>query len=70
MKIGDDLDRAVQFNMALGPAAELIRLSGDEAEKIRPRLEHEISEVLAEFQGEGGIVAPASVWIISARVPA
>jgi SAM-dependent methyltransferase len=70
LKIGDDLDRAVAFNMALGPAAELIRLNGDDAEAIRPKLEREIREVLSEFDGEGGVSAPASVWIINARVPA
>jgi SAM-dependent methyltransferase len=69
LKIGDDLDRAVAFNMALGPAAELIRLNGEDAEVIRPKLEREIREVLAEFDGEGGVSAPASVWIISATVP-
>jgi hypothetical protein len=70
MKIGNDLDNAVEFNMALGPAAELIRLSGDEAEKIRPKLEREIREVLADFQGEDGVRGPASTWIITASVPA
>jgi hypothetical protein len=69
LKIGDDLERAVAFNMALGPAAELIRLSGDEAEKIRPKLEREIGEVLADFKGEAGISAPASTWIVTATVP-
>jgi SAM-dependent methyltransferase len=69
LKIGDDLDRAVEFNMALGPAAELIRLSGDDAEKIRPKLEREISEALADFRGENGISAPASTWIVTAAVP-
>ena len=69
LKIGDDLDRAVAFNMALGPAAELIRLNGKDADEIRPKLEREIREVLAEFDGEGGVSAPASVWIISATVP-
>ncbi|MFL5907735.1 MAG: class I SAM-dependent methyltransferase [Solirubrobacterales bacterium] len=70
MKIGDDLDRAVAFNMAIGPAAELIRLSGEDAERIRPKLEREIGDVLADFQGDDGVSAPASTWIISARVPA
>jgi ubiquinone/menaquinone biosynthesis C-methylase UbiE len=69
MKIGDDLDRAVAFNMALGPAAELIRLSGENAEKIRPKLEREIGEVLEDLQTANGIMAPASTWIITARVP-
>jgi SAM-dependent methyltransferase len=69
MKIGEDLDNAVAFNMALGPAAELIRLCGDEAEKIRPKLEREIREVLTDFQGDDGVRAPASTWIIGATVP-
>jgi SAM-dependent methyltransferase len=69
LRIGDDLDRAVAFNMALGPAAELIRLNGENADKIRPKLEREIRETLSEFDGEDGVSAPASVWIISARVP-
>jgi SAM-dependent methyltransferase len=67
MKIGNDLDHAVEFNMALGPAAEVIRLVGDEAEQIRPRLEAEIREALADFdQGANGVIAPTSTWIITA----
>jgi SAM-dependent methyltransferase len=69
MKIGYDLDNAVEFNMAIGPAAELIRLCGDEAEKIRPKLEREIRDVLADFQGEDGVRGPASTWIVTATVP-
>jgi hypothetical protein len=34
LKLGDDLDHAVAVNMSLGPAAELIRLAAEEAEKI------------------------------------
>jgi SAM-dependent methyltransferase len=71
MRIGDDLDHAVAFNMALGPAAELIRLSGDEAERIRPRLEREIREAITDFQtGPDGVEAMASTWIITAQAPA
>jgi len=66
MKIGNDLDHAVAFNMALGPAAEIIRLAGKEAEKVRPKLEREIRDVLVDFDGNGDVRAPASTWIISA----
>jgi hypothetical protein len=70
IKIGSDLDHAVAFNMALGPAAELIRLDKDQAEKIRPKLEREIREVLADYQQpDGEIIAPASTWIVRATVP-
>ncbi|MDX6606065.1 MAG: hypothetical protein QOD14_605 [Solirubrobacterales bacterium] len=69
IKLGNDLDHAVRFNMALGPAAEIIRLTGDEAEKIRPKLEAEIREVLVDYEGTDEVSAPASTWIISATVP-
>jgi len=69
IKLGEDLDEAVAFNMALGPAAELIRLAASDAAKIRPQLEREIAEALADFQGDGGIRGPASTWIIAARAP-
>lgn len=68
-RIGRDLDHAVAYNMALGPAAELIRLCGDEAERIRPKLEKEIRAVINEYSGPDGVIAPASTWIISASVP-
>jgi SAM-dependent methyltransferase len=67
LRIGNDLDHAVAFNMAIGPAAELVRLSGDAAEEIRPQLEREIREVLEDYaDGDGPVEAPASTWIISA----
>ena len=67
MKIGSSLDHAVEFNMALGPAGELIRLAGDEAEKIKPKLEREIGEALRDLESDRGVYAPASTWIITAR---
>jgi pilus assembly protein TadC len=66
MKLGDDLDRAVALNMALGPAAEIIRVTGEEAESIRPKLEREIREVLDDFREPDGVFGPASTWIITA----
>jgi SAM-dependent methyltransferase len=68
-KIGNDLDHAVAYNMAIGPAAELIRLAGEEAEAIRPKLEAEIREALKDYSGPNGVVAPASTWIVTATVP-
>lgn len=69
IKIGDDLDHAVEFNMALGPAGEVLRLWGDRVEEIRPKIAAELREALAEFDGPDGVVGPASTWIVSAKVP-
>jgi SAM-dependent methyltransferase len=70
IRIGRDLDHAVEFVTAIGPAGEVIRLAGDEAERIRPRIEGALREALTEFAGPDGVSADASTWIVSATAPA
>lgn len=69
IRIGRDLDHAVEFVMSLGPAGEVIRLAGDEAETIKPTIERALREALAEFEGPDGVIADASTWIVSANAP-
>lgn len=69
LKIGDDLEQAVEFNMALGPAGEVLRLWGDRVDEIRPQIAARLREELAEFERPDGVFAPASTWIITARTP-
>jgi SAM-dependent methyltransferase len=69
IKIGDDLDHAVDFNMAIGPAGEVLRLWEDRIDEIRPKISRELHEALADFEGSDGVIAPASTWIIGARAP-
>lgn len=69
LKIGNDLDHAVEFNMSLGPAGEVLRLWEDRVDEIRPKIAGELREALAEFDGPDGVFAPASTWIIGASAP-
>jgi SAM-dependent methyltransferase len=71
IKIGNDLNHALAFNMAIGPAAELLRICpAEEVDRLRPKLRQEIREVLAEYvQADGTVMAPASTWIVTANVP-
>jgi SAM-dependent methyltransferase len=69
IQIGRDLEEAIAFATALGPAGEVIRLAGEEAERIRPEIEQALREALADFEGPDGVSAPASTWIVSARAP-
>ena len=71
IKLGDDLDHAVRFNMAIGPAAELLRICpADEVERLRPKVEEEIRDVLGDYQQpDGSVSASASTWIITAAIP-
>jgi hypothetical protein len=70
IEIGMDLDEAVEFAMALGPAGEVVRLAGEEAERLRPEIAAALREGLVEFVTPNGVRAPASTWIVSARAPA
>ena len=69
-RIGDDLEHAVAFNLALGPAAEVLRMWGERANEIRPKIAGDLREALADYVVDGGaVVAPASTWAVTARAP-
>lgn len=65
--IGRDLDEAVAFVTAIGPAGELLRLAGDRAAHLHADIHAALREGLAEYAGRFGVKAPASTWIIAAR---
>ncbi|HET8938295.1 MAG TPA: class I SAM-dependent methyltransferase [Polyangiales bacterium] len=67
--IGRDLDEAVEFALALGPAGEIIRLAGASAEQQRPRIAAALRETLAQFARPDGVWAPSSTWFVTARNP-
>jgi len=69
--IGRDLEEAVQFAMALGPAGEILRLAGEVGERSRERVLEALGQTLVEFQrADGtGVWAPSSTWFITARSP-
>ena len=69
IQTGRDLDEAVEFAMALGPAGEVMRLAGAEAERLRPEITAALRESLADFDSPDGVWAPASTWIVSAVAP-
>lgn len=67
MRIGADLDEATAYVMALGPAAEIIRLAGDAAERLRAEIAAAIRHELADYETGDGVRAQMSAWIVSAR---
>jgi ubiquinone/menaquinone biosynthesis C-methylase UbiE len=69
-KIGNDLDHAVAFNMALGPAAEVLRMWGDRVDDLRLKIAADLRDALADFVVDGGaVIAPSSTWAVTARTP-
>jgi ubiquinone/menaquinone biosynthesis C-methylase UbiE len=67
LRLGRDLEEAVAANMALGPAAEAVRLAGDAADEIRPKLEQLLRDALAPYVAEDGVALGSSTWIVSAQ---
>jgi SAM-dependent methyltransferase len=68
--LGKDVQEALDLVMALGPAGEILRLQGDRAAHLHGEVRTALEEGLSEFSGPDGLSAPASTWIVSARVPA
>ena len=69
VRIGRDVDEAVAFALALGPAGEIMRLAGDDGERRRPAVVAQLREALAPFVRDDGVVMPSSTWIVTATRP-
>ena len=65
--IGRNLDDAIEFAMALGPAGEIIRLAAAEGERLKPQVVAALRETLGSYVKPNGVWAPSSTWIVRAR---
>lgn len=67
--IGRDMDDAVEFAMALGPAGEIIRLAGEVGQERKPQVVAALEEALEPYSRANGVWAPSSTWFIKATNP-
>ena len=69
--VGHNIQDAIDFQLAIGPAGEVFREAGAEAEAKRPQIEEALTDAINRQRREAdGIVMPSSSWMISARNPA
>jgi ubiquinone/menaquinone biosynthesis C-methylase UbiE len=68
--IGRDVDQAVEFQLALGPAGEIFREAGPLAEAQRPQIVAALRDGLAHHLRADGVWMDSSSWTIRARNPA
>ena len=68
--VGRDVDQAVDFQLALGPAGEIVREAGALAEARREEIHAALSRELARYATPNGIEMQSSSWTITARNPA
>jgi SAM-dependent methyltransferase len=69
IRMGDDLDHAVDVVMSIGPAGEVLRLWGDRVDEIRPKVRAALLEGMADMVGEDGVYADSSTWAVRAAAP-
>ncbi len=68
--IGQNVQDAVDFQLAIGPAGEVFREAGDIAEQKRETIEAALAEAIRQqTRAEDGIVMDSSSWVITARNP-
>ncbi len=66
---GRTIDECIEFQLALGPAGEVVREAGQEGEAKRPIIVGELTTLIAPYMTAGGVVLPTSSWTVSARHP-
>jgi ubiquinone/menaquinone biosynthesis C-methylase UbiE len=64
--IGRDIEEAIDFVTAIGPAGEILRLAGERAAHLHDDVRAALERGLAEFATPDGIRASASTWIVTA----
>ena len=69
LMVGNSPDDAVGFQLALGPAGEVFREAGEEAEKQRAEITAALLSELGKYETGEGVVLPSSSWVITARNP-
>lgn len=68
--VGNDVADAVAFQLAIGPAGEVFREAGGEAEQKRDEIEAALAEAInRQKSSASGIVMDSSSWVISATNP-
>jgi ubiquinone/menaquinone biosynthesis C-methylase UbiE len=68
--VGKNVKDAIDFQLAIGPAGEVFREAGIEAELKRPEIEAALAEAISRQRtAADGIVMDSSSWVISAINP-
>ncbi|MGO1117681.1 class I SAM-dependent methyltransferase [Rhodovibrionaceae bacterium A322] len=68
--VGHSIQDAIDFQLSIGPAGEVFREAGQEAEDKRSEIEAALAEAISSQKVEAdGIVMRSSSWVITARNP-
>lgn len=65
--VGRDLDEAVRFQLAIGPAGEVYREAGQEALRMHEELITALKHELRGFVRADGVMMNSSSWMVTAK---
>ena len=65
--VGKDLDDAIGFQLAIGPAGEVYREAGNLAEQRHDEIAKALKAELAKYQRPNGVMMDSSSWKVTAR---
>jgi len=69
VRMGDSIEDAIGFQLALGPAGEVYREAGDKAAVAHDALVADLTRLLAPHATDDGVYMASSSWVVSARNP-
>lgn len=69
VRMGDSIEDAIGFQLALGPAGEVYREAGDEAAARHDALVADLTKLLEPHVTDDGVYMASSSWVVSARNP-
>ena len=67
--LGKDVDEALDIALALGPAAEIVRLWGDRMAHRHDEVRAALLTGMADMAGDDGVYAGSSTWAVRAVAP-
>ena len=70
VRMGNSIEDAIGFQLALGPAGEVYREAGDRALVKHDALVADLTALLEPHATDDGIYMESSSWVVSARNPA
>ncbi len=65
IQIGRNANEAMEFALAIGPAGEVIRLSGEKADAQLEEIKAAVEEVIKPYEKEDGVWMPSSTWFVT-----
>jgi len=65
--VGKDLDDAVAFQLAIGPAGEVYREAGKAAEQRHDEIAKALKAELAQYEEPNGVMMNSSSWKVTAK---